>query len=66
MTIPSPADGVRRAAPIRIVYLLVGLEVGGTERQVTDLVLALDRTRFEPRVCCLATGGPLEHVLREA
>ena len=40
-----------------IVYLLVGLELGGTERQITD-VLALDRTRFETRVCCLSTGGP--------
>jgi glycosyltransferase involved in cell wall biosynthesis len=55
-----------RPPPLRILYLLVGLDVGGTERQVTDLVLALDRTRFEPRVCCLGTGGPLESLLREA
>ena len=65
MTIPSSADGARQAAPIRIVYLLVSLELGGTERQITDLALALDRTRFEPRVCCLTTGGPLERPLRE-
>ena len=61
----ATAAGARRGAPIRIVYLVVGLEIGGTERQVTDLVLALDRTRFEPRVCCLVTGGPLELLLRE-
>lgn len=60
----TTAEGGRRAAPIRIVYVVVGLEVGGTERQVTDLVLALDRTRFEPRVCCLGAGGPLERLLR--
>ena len=57
--------GRRRATRIRVSYLVVGLDVGGTERQVTDLVLALDRTRFEPRVCCLVTGGPLERLLRE-
>ena len=61
----ATAEGGRQAPPIRIVYVVVGLEVGGTERQVTDLVLALDRTRFEPRVCCLGTGGPLELLLRK-
>ena len=53
----TASEGPPPSAPIRIAYL-VGRELGATERQITDLVLALEQTRFETRVCCLSTGGP--------
>ena len=37
--------------------------MGGAERQLAELVLGLDRARFEPVVCCLSAAGPLAPVL---
>jgi glycosyltransferase involved in cell wall biosynthesis len=50
--------------PIKLLYVIGTLEVGGTERQLVEIVSRLDRTRFEPVVCCLSAGGPLEERLR--
>lgn len=52
----------RRA--VKILYIIGTLDVGGTERQLVDLTLRLDRKRFRPVVCCLSSGGPLEPMLR--
>ncbi len=46
------------------MYVIGTLEVGGTERQLVELARGLDRTRFEPIVCCLSSAGPLEPLLR--
>jgi glycosyltransferase involved in cell wall biosynthesis len=51
---------------IKILYVIGTLDVGGTERQLVALVTRLDRRRFEPTVCCLTAGGPLETGLRDA
>ena len=51
---------------IKIIYVIGTLDVGGTERQLVALVTRLDRRRFEPTVCCLSAGGPLEAGLRAA
>jgi len=51
---------------IRVLYFIGRLELGGAERQLTELVLGLDRARFEPVVCCLSGAGPLASVLRSA
>jgi len=52
--------------PIKIFYLIGTLDVGGTERQLVEMVTRLDRRRFSPVVCCLAMGGALEHDLRRS
>lgn len=52
--------------PIRILYLIGTLDVGGTEGQLATLALGLDRRRFVPEVCCLERVGPLATPLREA
>jgi glycosyltransferase involved in cell wall biosynthesis len=41
----------------KILYLVEDFNVGGLERAVEVLYDGLDRTRFSPRVWCLAAGG---------
>ena len=48
---------------IRILYLITDLEVGGTERALERLVLALDRRQFEPVVVALKGDGPIGRTL---
>jgi glycosyltransferase involved in cell wall biosynthesis len=50
---------------INILYLIATLDVGGAERQLVELVKRLDRNKFNPIVCCLTRGGPLEDELKE-
>lgn len=38
---------------IRILYITDTLMAGGVERQLTELVTRLDRTRYEPHIICL-------------
>jgi glycosyltransferase involved in cell wall biosynthesis len=53
-------------APLRIMYVIWSLEVGGAERVVVQQALGIDRTRFEPMVVCLNHQGRLAHSVREA
>ena len=46
-------------APIRVLYVIGSLNVGGSERHILHLVSRLDRGRFAPMVCCLYETGPL-------
>lgn len=45
--------------PLRVVFVVPDLAIGGAERHVTTLVSRLDRSRFEPRVICLGRHGEL-------
>nr|HQA46674.1 glycosyltransferase [Phycisphaerae bacterium] len=38
---------------LRVLYLASSLHYGGAERQIVELVRRLDRSRFEPVLCCL-------------
>jgi glycosyltransferase involved in cell wall biosynthesis len=49
--------------PVPIIFVIGTLDRGGTEGQVVELVIRLDRRRFAPLVCCLSTGGALEEPL---
>jgi glycosyltransferase involved in cell wall biosynthesis len=50
-------------APIPIGFLFSSFQPGGTERQMTELVRRLDRSRWQVHVCCLrAEGAWLERV----
>jgi len=44
---------------IKIVFIITGLEVGGAERMLIKLLSLLDRSKFEPVVIALRSGGPL-------
>src|SRR5258706_8989357 len=45
------------SAPAPVLLLCQELTQGGSERQLTEIALALDRTCFEPHVGVLRPGG---------
>ena len=50
---------------IEILYIIGRLAVGGTERQLLELVTRLDTERYNPKVCCLSEGGKLVENLKK-
>jgi glycosyltransferase involved in cell wall biosynthesis len=58
---PAPEHG-----PARLLFLINSLGTGGAERQLALTVARLDRTRFDPVVACLFSGGPYLHEIEEA
>lgn len=52
--------------PVRVLFLLPSLRVGGAERQVEALARGLDRTRFIPIVACQHERGPVAAALETA
>ncbi len=46
-----------RQERIKLLKFVTVLAIGGTERQVLDLALALDRCRFDLRLACLRRSG---------
>src|SRR5262249_16807077 len=55
----------RMAEPIGVLHVVDCLNVGGTERQLFELLRRMDRTRFAPQVACFKTGGELHPHLCE-
>ncbi|ANS26720.1 glycosyltransferase [Rhodococcus opacus] len=45
--------------PLRLLYVVPDLGVGGAERHVATLLPQMDRNRFEPRAICLGREGGL-------
>lgn len=43
----------------RILYLITSLDTGGAETNLRNLVLGLDRNRFEPVVVCMSDAGKI-------
>lgn len=52
--------------PVRVLYTIPELCVGGAERQLLALACGLDRARFDPAIAVLRPGGALEPEAREA
>jgi glycosyltransferase involved in cell wall biosynthesis len=50
----------------KVLLLARELGLGGTERQLAETALALDRAKFEPHVGCFWSGGFRANELREA
>jgi glycosyltransferase involved in cell wall biosynthesis len=46
-------------APLRILFLVTSMPVGGAETLLVNLVRRLDRRRFAPEIVCLKERGPL-------
>lgn len=51
---------------IRVLHVISTLDGDGAQRQMAALVTRIDRARFEPSVCVLTRGGPVEEDLRRA
>jgi len=54
-----------RSRPVRLLLVVDSLEVGGAERQVVDLAVALRREGYEVTVAC-SVAGDLSGLLEEA
>ncbi len=49
--------------PLRILFLVTSMPVGGAETLLMNLVRRLDHERFAPEIACLKELGPLGEVL---
>jgi glycosyltransferase involved in cell wall biosynthesis len=58
--------GASAAAPIRVLHLLVTMPVGGAEDLVAAIATGLPAERFEIRVACLGSPGPVGRELFQA
>ncbi len=45
--------------PLRTMFLLTSMPVGGAETLLVNLVRSVDRSVLEPEICCLKQPGPL-------
>jgi glycosyltransferase involved in cell wall biosynthesis len=52
--------------PIRICHLITGLDTGGAERSLVNLVTAMNRDEFENEVVTLLKPGPMAQALAQA
>ena len=50
---------------VRILYIIGSLRLGGAEKQVAELALGLDKSRYEVDICCLNEAGPLVEDIRQ-
>jgi glycosyltransferase involved in cell wall biosynthesis len=49
--------------PLRVMFVITSMPVGGAETLLVNLVRRMDRARFQPELCCLKEFGPLGEVL---
>ncbi len=45
--------------PIRVMFLVTSMPVGGAETLLVNLIRRMDRQHFAPELCCLKQLGPL-------
>ena len=50
---------------VKILYVIATMDIGGAQKQLVQLVRGLNKNKYEPVVCCLTKGGPLEDELRQ-
>ncbi len=51
--------------PLRVMFVITSMPVGGAETALVELVRRMDRQRFRPEVCCLKQLDALGTVLAE-
>ncbi|NUQ61906.1 MAG: glycosyltransferase [Pirellulales bacterium] len=49
--------------PLRVMFVITSMPVGGAETLLVELVRRMDRSRFLPELCCLKYLGPLGEIL---
>lgn len=50
----------------RVLHIVESMQAGGAEHVVTEYALHHDRSRYEPEVCCVISGGPLVDTAKRA
>jgi len=51
--------------PLRVMFVLTSMPVGGAETLLVELIRRFDRSRLLPELCCLKHLGPLGEALAE-
>jgi glycosyltransferase involved in cell wall biosynthesis len=51
--------------PLRVMFLLTDMRIGGAEMLTTNIIRRLDRARFVPELCCLKERGALGEALAD-
>ncbi len=55
----------RPQQPLRVMFLITSMPVGGAETLLVNLVRCFDRQRIEPLIACLKEPGELGEVIRK-
>lgn len=59
----KPLADLPDRGPLRVMFVITSMPVGGAETLLVDLIRRLDRSRFLPELCCLKDLGPLGEML---
>ena len=51
--------------PLRVMFVIISMPVGGAETLLVNLVRRMDRNQFRPELCCLKEFGPLGKALAD-
>lgn len=51
--------------PLRVMFVITSMPVGGAEVLLAELVRGMDRKHFAPEICCLKERGPLGEILAQ-
>ncbi|MEW4455561.1 glycosyltransferase [Bremerella sp. JC817] len=51
--------------PLRVMFLVTSMPVGGAETLLVNLIRRMDRSRFAPELCCMKDLGPLGVVMEQ-
>ncbi|MEW4565027.1 glycosyltransferase [Bremerella sp. JC770] len=51
--------------PLRVMYLVTSMPVGGAETLLVNLIRRMDRHRFAPELCCMKELGPLGEEMQQ-
>ena len=62
---PKKLTPLEDRGPLRVMFVITCMPVGGAETLLVELIRRLDRDHFIPEVCCLKYRGPLGDVIAE-
>ena len=54
----KPLADLRDRGPLRVMFVITSMPVGGAETLLVELIRRLDRRRFLPELCCLKDRAP--------
>jgi len=64
---PESSPGRRTPElPMKVLFVINGLGIGGAELQLAELLLRINREQFQPVVYCLGARGPVADTLQRA
>lgn len=61
----KPPPAIERRGPLRVLFVITSMPVGGAETLLVELIRRMDRRRFRPELACLKELGPLGEVLAD-